>query len=163
MIKPPSVLKSYTLIYSGDPALVLPPEPAEPDPTGAPSARARALELARDTGSWAQLLAPGGEAPTLFEMRPLPGTAFDWWAAECRRRDLSQREAFTLILRLALRKVENFGAHTVRVEDVDGQSLALPDIIDAIYAEAGAHGADIIDELAKIVIARARPAPRPLS
>jgi hypothetical protein len=169
MIKAPSLLKLYTLIYSGDPALTLPPpdEPADAEQDGAadapaPSARERALVLARETGQWGTLITPG-QTPTLFHLRPLPGTSYDWWVGEIRRRDLTVSEAAVLILRLALRKVDGFGAHVVKTRTVDGQDLATTDIIDALYAEAGAHGAAIIAELSTEVIRRSERTSPPKS
>jgi len=153
MLKPPSLITTYTLIFSGDPALVLPADPKE---------RTHALELARETGRWETLIGPD-QTPTTFELRPLPGTAFDWWMGTVRRERLSDAEANALLLRLALRKVEHFGAHRVELHRLEGQELATPAIIDALYAEGGEAGRQIVAELGGEVFARAERALRPKS
>jgi hypothetical protein len=153
MIKPPSLHAEYTLIYSGDPALSLPEDLEE---------RARVLAEARETGKWDALI-HGEEQPTLFTVRPLKGSEFDWWAGEVSRRKLVESEAAALALRLSLRKVDNFGSHRVEFVQVEGHSLARTGIIDAIYSEAGGEGRGIVLELATAVIERAQTAPRPKS
>lgn len=145
MLKPPSQIKTYSVIFSGDPALVLPADPKD---------QLRALELARETGQWASLIKEG-EVATVFELRPLPGTAFDWWAGEVRRKRLSNPETNTLLVRLALRKVEHFGAHKVELETCDGQQLATEAIIDALYAESGDLGRAVVGELGDLIYKRA--------
>ena len=152
MIKAPSLTSDYSFIFSGDPALVLPEDPEQ---------RKHALELARETGNWQPLL--GGEPPTVFTLRPLTGSVYDWWLGEVTRQRLVNAEAASLIVRLALVKVDNFGAHKVERVKVDGISLAKVDIIDAIYAEAGGAGRAVIDEIAAEVVDRATKAPRPKS
>lgn len=153
MIKPPSLLAEYTLIYSGDPALTLPADPEERD---------RKLAECRETGQWHSLIT-GSELPTLFTVRPLTGSQLDWWAGEVSRQRLVQTEAAALALRLALRKVDNFGSHKVSLTRFEGQHLATTEIIDAIYSEGGGEGRSIVVELANLVIERAQTAPRPKS
>ncbi len=153
MIKPPSVQNEYTLIYSGDPALNLPTDETE---------RETVLRVAHETGRWDALL--GSESPTLFHVRPLPGTVFDWLLGERIRGNLTDVETWTLALRLALRRVDNFGKHEVKTaRNDDGHVLADVAIIDALYAEAGGLGRDIVAELGTAVIERATTALRPKS
>jgi hypothetical protein len=153
VIKPPSLVSDYSFIYSGDPALLLPEDPEQ---------RKHALEVARETGNWLSLLGPG-DPPTVFTLRPLSGSVYDWWLGEVTRQRLVNAEAASLIVRLALVKVDNFGAHKVERVKVDGIWLAKVDIIDAIYSEAGGAGRAVIDELASEIIDRATKAPRPKS
>lgn len=153
MIKAPSVASEYSLVYSGDPALDLPEDPAE---------RERVLEVARDTGNW-QSLIRAGEMPTLFHVRPLYGTLWDWFVGEVNRRSLVQVESAAFALRLALRRVENFGSYKVSHSKVDGQSMATTEIIDAIYTEAGGEGRQIVEEIGALVIVKATQGLRPKS
>lgn len=153
MIKPPSLVSDYSFIYSGDPALVL-PEDAEQ--------RKHALDVARETGNWQPLLGPG-DPPTVFTLRPLSGSVYDWWLGEVARRRLVTAEAQALIVRLALIKVDNFGTHKVERVKLEGESIAKIGIIDAIYAEAGGAGRAVIAELSDEIVDRAEKAPRPKS
>lgn len=158
MIKAPSLVSEYTLIYSGDPALSLPDDADE---------RARVLRVARETGKWDELLT-GNEAPTLFHFRNLTRTEWAWLTGEMGHstehgRSLSAVEANDLAIRLALRNVENFGAHKVERKRYRGDIwLASTKIIDAIYAEAGKYGEDILGEFGSHVIERARQQLGPL-
>jgi hypothetical protein len=151
VIKPPSLVADYTLIYSGDPALNLPADDAE---------RERVLELARETGNWRDLLIEG-DPPTLFQMRPLPGSVYDYWCGEVRRRELVDREAAALLFRLALTKIDNFGKLVVEHIKVDGHRIAKVDTLDQIYAALGGTGSLVVAELANHVLHRSEPALRP--
>ena len=65
MIKPPSLVREYTWIWSQDPALDAPPKDASK------KARAdwdRRLKLARETGVYDGLMKPG-EQPTTFSLK----------------------------------------------------------------------------------------------
>jgi hypothetical protein len=147
LIKPRSLLKEYTLIWSGDPALTLPTDE---------KAREHALKVAAETGDWRALI-NGNEQPTYFHVSPLTGSQFDWWMGEVSRRKLIVAEGAVLALRLALKRVENFGDHQVAVQrDSSGHTLASMDIIDAIYAECGGAGRDVIVELGNAIIERAQ-------
>lgn len=155
MIKPPSLIHDYTLIYSGDPALNLPSDEEERD---------RALKTARETGKWDALLT-GKEQPTIFHLRPIVGTALDYLIGQRERLQLTDAELAVLALRLALKRVENFGEHkVVHYKDKDhGVVLASTAIIDAIYTEGGAeHGRKIVGELGGLVIGKALEALGPL-
>jgi hypothetical protein len=150
VIKAPSVQNEYSLIYSRDPALSLPDDEAE---------RSRVLKVARETGDWSSLVSDR-EQPTLFHFRNLSRTQLSWLFGEIGHsptlnRPLSPFEANDLTVRLALRGVDNFGRHKVEHTRYNGQQIAKPEIIDAIHAEAGEHGADIIDEFARLVAERA--------
>ncbi len=156
MFLPPSVLKDYALVFSGDPALMLPTDEKE---------REAALTVARDTGNWTPLLI-AGEEPTLFYVRQLSGTTFTWMASQQKRKRLSQQELCELALRLALRKVENFGKFRVEFVSDDGQTLASTDVIDAIYGLGESIGKtelgrDAVAELGSAVIHRATEGLRP--
>jgi hypothetical protein len=153
MIKPPSLQSEMSLIYSGDPALKLPEGDEE---------RARVLKLARETGRWQDLTAEG-QLPTIFEIRPMTGSAFDWWCGETRRRQLVEQESAALALRMTLRKVVNFGDYKVKHERVDDFWLATREIIDAIYAAAGKEGRAVVLELGASIIERAVDSPSPKS
>lgn len=140
--------KLITLIYSGDPALSLPADPAE---------REKALEVARDEGGWAQLVAVGA-TPTLFHVKIPTGTAWNYLIGEIARRQMVGIEAAAFALRVALEKVENFGAHrVVRIVDPShDETIATKDIINAIYEEAGPYGRDIVEELGAHIIAKGK-------
>jgi hypothetical protein len=153
MIKAPSLQNDYAFIFSGDPALALPEDPEQ---------RKHALDVARETGNWQPLLGQG-DPPTVFTLRPLSGSVYDWWRGECARQRLISAEAATLLVRLAIVKVDNFGAHKVERVTVDGVSIAKVDIINAIYDEAGGAGRNVISELSDEVVDRATKAPRPKS
>lgn len=154
MIKPQSVQREYTLIFSGDPALVLPEDE---------EARDRLLKQARETGDWAPLIAEGQE-PTLFHFRDLTRTEVGWWDGERSHssrhdRPLSALEASDLALRIALRGVVNFGKHKVIRRQHGNVWLADESIIDAISNEAGSAP---LMEFANVVLERAANPLRPL-
>jgi len=157
MIKAPSIQHEYSLIFSGDPALILPADPEE---------KARLIRVAQETGDWKGLL--GDEQPTIFQFRNLSRTQLGWFEGErnscswLNGRPLSGRESDDLMVRLALRGVENFGKHKVSFARINGQSIATSDIIDAIHDEANPHGEAVIGELAGIVTERALQQIRPL-
>lgn len=155
MIKPPSQQFPYTLIYSGDPSLNLPSDPAE---------KAKALEVARETGDWTAII-HAGETPTLFTVRPITGALFDWMMSEGRRRDVSDPEMHVLALRVALVKVEGFGdakVETAPAGHEDEFRIATMKIIEALYAVDGV-GRDVVQELGAIVWKRALGGLRPKS
>jgi hypothetical protein len=151
VIKPPSLQQPYHLVYSGDPALSLPEAEDE---------RARVLQVARETGRWDDLVM-AGQQPTLFLVKPLTGTAFNYWCGEVQRRGLIEREAAALALRLALLEVTNLGDLKVKPIGVDGFKLAPVESVDAIYAAAGSEGAACIMELGAHIIERASESPSP--
>lgn len=142
-----------TLIYSRDPALKLPEDPAQ---------REKALEVARETGKWGDLLPPGSN-PTLFHVEYPIGTRLNYLLGQIVRRNMTTMEAATLALRVSLVKIEGFGDHKVeRIVDPDhGETLTSKDIINAIFAETGEHGAAIVLELGDYIIERGRNPVRP--
>lgn len=147
MIKPPSQQFPYTLIYSGDPSLCLPSDPAE---------RAKALEVARETGDWTPLI-HAGESPTVFTVRPITGALLDWMMSEGRRRDVSDPEMNVLALRVALVRVEGFGDAKVQTAPAgheDEFRIATPKIIEELYAIDGV-GRAVVQELGALVWKRA--------
>lgn len=155
MIKPPSQQFEYTLIFSGDPALNLPEDKEE---------RAKALEVARETGQWATVLHVG-QVPTTFRVRPITGPLLDWMSGEIQRRKLLNHEAAPFALRLALVGIEGFGEHKVESEraGVDGEfKIATLKIIEALYSVDGV-GRDVVQELGSLVMARAYGALGPKS
>jgi hypothetical protein len=156
MIKPPSQQLEYTLIFSGDPSLVLPSDQAE---------RAKALEVARETGQWAPLIR-SGEQPTLFHVRPVHGMLLDWLLGEMRRRSLIAAETNVLALRLALRRVEGLGEHKVELErigaGVGNYDMATTAIVEALYSIEGI-GNQVVQELGDYVFGRALGGLRPKS
>jgi hypothetical protein len=163
VIKPPSQQNEFTLIFSGDPSLNVPPDDdgVGTDEEVNSAKRERLLRIARETGRWDDLI-KAGDKPTLFDVKPLTGTAYDWLQGEAARRSLTMREYAALALRLALRDVKNFGEHKVRHETIDGHTLATTEIIDAIYAAAGSgHGALIVLELGLYMAHRAAESPSP--
>lgn len=157
MIKAPSIQNDYTLVFSGDPALRL-PEDAD--------AKEHALQDARLTGDWSKLLDAANGAPTLFHCAHITRSQRDWIIGEVSHsatlgRPLHAVEMDALVLRVALRRIDNFGAH--KVERLQyrphGHWLAKPEIIDAIHAEAG-H--DVIPEIAGAIWERTANPIRPL-
>ena len=151
MIKPPSLVADYTLIYSGDPALKPIEDPVE---------RERVLEQARETGDWRELLIEG-EAPTTFTIRNLPGSVYDYWCGEVRRGQLVDREAAALLFRLALTKIDNFGKLVVEHTKIDGHRAAKISVLDEIYSALGGTGSLVVSEIAGHVLTRSEPALRP--
>lgn len=110
MIKPPSLVREYTWIWSGDEALDTPPATA---PKKAKAEWQRRLDEARDTGRYDALLKPGGK-PTLFSLCLIPA---DTWAALTglvRSGAIADTEFPIWAGRLALRDITDTG-----LEDVD--------------------------------------------
>lgn len=158
MIKSPSLVNEYTLIYSGDPALSLPEDPTE---------RERVLRVARETGDWKPILGGQGE-PTLFHFRQLTRTDLGWLHGEGQHstehgRPLSPLEFNDLVIRLAIRSVDNFGSHKVERKQIKRDRwLATTDIVEAIHSEGGKLGAAILGEFSDFIIERAQGGIRPL-
>jgi hypothetical protein len=147
IIKPPSQQSEYSLIFSGDPSLNLPADPA---------AREKALEIARERGDWAPLVAPG-ETPTVFHLRPIAGALFDWAISECQRRKTLDPETYAFALRLALVKIDNFGDHKIKLERAGHErefKIASSETLDALYAVEGV-GRQVVQELGEIVWGKA--------
>jgi hypothetical protein len=149
MIKAQSLIRESPFIWSRDPALTLPADPAEAE---------RVLKVARDTGDY-RALVQGDEQPTVFHVRHLTRSQFAWWIGEREHssiygRPLSGAESDDLLVRLALRRVENFGKHEVKFYKYQGHSLVTAEFIDAIHEEAGEAGVDLLGDLTRFVIER---------
>lgn len=155
MLKPRSLQSEYSLIWSLDPALQLPDDDEE---------KANALRVARETGKWQDLIRQG-ESPTLFQVRPVPGSSISWWLGEVQRENLTTLESCELALRLALRGVTNFGDAKVTTLVHEGHVMATRDIIDALYriGENGDAGRAVVMELGGIVIQHGLDGIGPLS
>lgn len=149
MIKPPSLQKVYTLVFSGDPALDLPEDAEE---------KALALKNARETGNWP--IRPG-ESPTLFHFDPVSHLV-PYIHGEVSRGKLIDEELAALVFRLALSKVDGFGDRKVEFErDEDGHRVIAGSSMAMFYdvgRDAGLPdlGRQIVYELGGLVFARAR-------
>jgi len=170
VIKPPSIIaKEFPLVYSGDPALDLPP--FAPDAAGddekksALKARLHAFKVACETGDWAAITKPG-ESPTVFYFTPTPGLGLDYFestAANAARakKPLSAQEMGALVFRIALRRVENLGKLKVDFEEVDGYRLVSATFVEALY-QFGQIGRDLVSELGAAAFEHIRSALSPL-
>lgn len=153
MIKPASLVNDFTLIWSADPALDLPADPVE---------RARMLKVARETGDWPLR---EGQQPTAFQFHDLTREEIGWWRGECESstihgRPLSDVESSDLLLRLAIRGIDNFGKVKIeRKQAAKGIQLAKPDFIEALHAAAPTA----LGEFADVLIERMKEHLRPLS
>lgn len=154
MIKPPSLQSGFSLVWSKDPALKLPEDPDE---------AARALKVATETGNWSSLIADG-QQPSVFHFEALTRRELGWWDGERRHsqihaRPLSPIEANDLLIRIALRSVDNFGPHKVERTAAAGGVPGLADekIIEVINTAAPSA----LAEFADAIIERSR-GPRPL-
>lgn len=160
-LRPPSLQREYDEYYSRDPAFDPPDEP-EPGKTAtdeqklALDAHRERVRIARETGDWRSLVMEGAN-PTLFVMRPIPGsiyraivdgTTIDGFAA-------GQLTAFAF--RAAVRAVKNIdgrgGELKLKLERTQfGPGFASVDVVDKL--DAIDHR--IVAELADEVIGRAR-------
>ena len=150
MFAPPSLQHEYTLVFSGDPALMLPDDEKE---------RAAKLRAARETGRWAELCKPG-EQPTLFTIRPIEGPLLTWLHGYSSRARLSNDEGMELALRVALKGVENLGAFEITHSKIEGRVVVSEDTMAALYAigrELGDPmlGRRVVIELGTLVLDRA--------
>lgn len=169
MIKAPSLQSTYTLIWSGDPALDLPeiPEAGKAEEKEAvQKERQRILRNARLTGNWPL---KGSEPPTVFHFRNLSRSDLAWLTGEMEHssehgRPLSQLEANDLMIRLALERVDNLNGLQVKHAKLGSQKrVALPDVLNAIHSAGGELGAVILAELGTLVLERASNQLDPLS
>ena len=150
MIKAPSLVATSTLLYSGDPAMSLPEEPAE---------RERVLELARETGRWSDLYAEG-KTPIAFDVRTMTGTAYEWLCGESARRALTLPEVAALALRLSLRNVTGLGDIKIKRNLSVDFWMTNTEPLDAIYASPSLGRAAVM-ELGTILYIRAQESPSP--
>jgi hypothetical protein len=154
MLRVGSLQHEYTVAFSGDPALALPEDETE---------REHALTVARETGAW-HLICHANTTPTLFRLRPLPHSAYEWLIGETVRRNLTMPETCTLAVRLALRGVTGldgpggaaFKVDTEKTED--DQILAKREVTDYLAALGDdiKLGARVIGELGGEVMRRAQ-------
>ncbi len=151
MIGLPSLCTEQGLIYSGDPALKVIEDADESE---------RLHNLARETGRWSDLIVDGQE-PTVFNVKTMTGTAYDWLCREMVNEKLIEPQIAALALRLSLRSVVNLGDYKVKELRGHGFWLTTTEIIDAIYAEAGGHGRAIVMELGAHLFAKAQASPSP--
>ncbi len=157
MIKPPSIQGTYSLVWSGDPALNLPDVGPERD---------RVLTDARDRGDWSGLII-AGQQPTVFHFRKLPKSVFDWVIGEHTsssrfKRPLSEDEGYTLLFRAALKSIDNWpGYEKIRPESFgeDCPVIAHESVTNALAAidpNDPTVGASLIGELAILVLRKER-------
>lgn len=147
MIKPPSLVREYTWIWSKDPALDAPPDDA---PAEAKADWDRRVDQARDTGQWDGLI-KAGQVPTKFTLRNVPGT--QWRAAldALSNGRIGAASLDAIAARLAIRGVTNLdednGKVEIKFKDFPGiGSIADEKIINlldgydmAIVAELAVH------------------------
>lgn len=161
MIKPLSVQRTYSLIWSGDPALSRPVQTegqSDDDHAAVVEAFSRALSIARDTGDWRSVVAPG-KRPVVYQMRQVKPSQFDWCEGTIHRLKLGGMEAQAMLFRLALSQVDGLdGAHIKEREPFEGQLLAPVDVYDTIVEQ---FGYPVVVELADIVYARCKQPLRP--
>lgn len=151
MLNPGTPIGAYRLVLSCDPALALPDGEEE---------RATALRVARETGDYAPILAPGG-APTYFDMRSIPYAVMQRWT-DLRRSaggPLGPSESMILLFQIALVGVVNFGSVKVerRHDPRVGDKRATDEILDYLRSAAAELGRDpdeLVLELAMAVWAR---------
>lgn len=164
MIKAPSLLSSYSLVWSGDPALALPVFVADPEKDEAANLedakavheeRERMLRVARQTGQWQPLIRPG-ERPTVFTFRNLNWEDREWLSGEIRRRELAPLEVASRSFRLALVKIENLGSVQVGREEFDGRDMATTEVLNVLHEALGDDAASLVHEFAAHITDRAR-------
>lgn len=121
MIRPPSNQKTYDEFWSGDPAFrQAPPTPDTKDPAvleqhaKALAEHKRLVKTARELGDWSSILVEGGEHPTKFQMRPIPGHIFRVILDLSNAEAIGPAETNMLILRAALVGVSNLGDVEIR-------------------------------------------------
>ena len=156
MIKPPSLIREYTWIWSRDPALNSPPSDASDEDR---KEWERRLKVARETGQWDGVLAPGQE-PTRFSLRLIPGDLWRKYVDEHRTQGIATMSG--LSVRLALRGVvgltDTDGKEVkVKLEPTEFGKIASPDVIatlDAIWlaiTELDPTAPNIVAEMANAI------------
>lgn len=164
MIKAPSLLSSYSLVWSGDPSLALPVFVADPEKDEAANLEAakaiheereRMLRVARQTGQWHPLIKPG-ERPTIFTFRNLNWEDREWQSGERSRKELTTLEIASLAFRLALVKVENLGTIQVERDSSGGRDMATVEVLNVLHSELGDDSVGLVFEFAGHITDRAR-------
>ena len=151
MLTPTAPVGSYELAWSRDSAINLPADP---------KAAEEALRVARETGDWSPLVAPGSR-PTYFVMRAIPYATMQRWADARRANGGTQgpNESLFSLFQLALMSIKNFGdVEFQRIEDPRFRDKRAPDsVLDVLASALRPHGLDVDDlvlELAAAVYAR---------
>jgi hypothetical protein len=139
MLTLPSLQREYPLVFSGDTALDLPSIPDVDDLSQLTEEQRKAIEerenklrVARETGRWYEIL-KGGQHATVFWFRSIHDDTLTWLGGETMRRRLSEVEAATLAFRLALVRVENFGAFKLQHETRDGHRMVKEESLRPLY------------------------------
>jgi hypothetical protein len=177
VIKPPSLIGTYDLVFSGDPALDTPPEPTrEPSESDAEwEKRAVAfykgsvwvdwserLRLARETGkaeSW-QALLKAGQVPTIFRMQQVPGAA--WRKVIKLIEGMGTPEAAAICFRCAIVSVVNWGGGDLKVKQATDKDLRERIATEEIVNTLDNCHPGIVSELGNAVYVR-MSSPSPLS
>jgi hypothetical protein len=116
VIKPPSLIREYTWIWSRDPALNA-PDPSDKPPAGSPPDVLKAwderladwdrrMEQARDTGQYDGVLKPG-ERPTRFTIRSIPADLWMYLGGLVSDGSIKRPEWPIWVARLAIRGVHD--------------------------------------------------------
>lgn len=116
MLRPPSNLRPYDDFYSGDTALLQPPDDATKEQR---EEHARKLRVAREIGDWSALRVDG-QQPTRFGMRLLTGTQRRWLIDQASREDehkLGAATLFQLAFRCAVIDIDHLDGFKVSFED----------------------------------------------
>jgi hypothetical protein len=111
MIRPPSLQKTFDLVWSGDPALNAPVRgDADSDAAWeATSAEWRErLRTARELGEWGDLIRPG-QVPTRFTVKPVPGTINRLLQDDVAAGRLGHNELFAWMVRVTLVSIADMG------------------------------------------------------
>lgn len=126
MIRPPSNQKPYDEYWSGDPALLQPPEDDDPVSNGLRIEYAEKLKRCRQTGSWSELIV-AGETPTKFIMQPIKGEQVRWFHDQATISDPSKAlrdgVALSYAFRCAILDITNTGSPDFKMEFVDHPHL----------------------------------------
>jgi hypothetical protein len=127
MIQLPSQQHRFTWIWSRDPALA---RPDDTEDAKTHEAWEHRLEVARETGKWSELLREG-EQPTLFHVRPLPGSLLRRITDEVGQNKYGVTSAWALVARLCLRAIES---PTIEVKTEKGTygEIAKIDVIETL-------------------------------
>lgn len=160
MIKPRSLTRESTWIWSQDPALDAPPDHA---PEEAREAWAQRLKVARDTSQWDGLI-KAGEKPTRFNVRIIPGTQWRALLDAFAAGKIGPSSIAAMSVRLALRSVSDLldaegRAVAVEFSELSGYGpCAKQKVVDLIDS----YSAAIVLELADYIAERQNQ-PGPLS
>ena len=179
MIKPPSLVAEYDLVYSGDPALDAPPHPerahgiSDDDHVEALKAfyssevwqawlaRLRVAQNAGTEAAWSAVLKPG-EKPTRFVMRQVPGTVWRKVLDQINTGKLDEATGAALVFRTAIVGIRDLGVDgvdvTMETDAVLRERIAARSVVDKLDA---IHPA-IVSELGNVVWRRMNN-PDPLS